>query len=89
MHVTRPIGVGHQCSKMERNEKLGPSSSNRARKTTLDAIFGGAKCRELREKLGVVVFRGGADGRSELPLMGSPSWGVLLLIGTKENFVSQ
>ena len=71
------------------DEKLGPSSSNRARKTTLDAIFGGAKCREMKEKLGVAVFRGAADGRSELPLMGSPSWGVLLLIGTIENFVSQ
>ena len=89
MHVPRPIGGDHDCSRMGGDAKLGPSSSNRAEKTTLDAIFRGAKCREMREKLGVDVFRGVAGRRSKLPLMGSPSWGVLLLVGTIEIFVSQ
>ena len=60
------------CSRLREDEEVGPSSLNRAQKTTLGAIFGGLVRGEILEKIDVGIFKGVAERRSAMPLLG---WG--------------
>ena len=66
------------CSGLREDEEVGPSSLNRAQKTTLGAIFGRLVRGEFSEKIDAEFFKGVAEHRSAMPLLGGGCGGGCL-----------